>query len=78
MQARISKWGNSLGVRVPLALAKQAGITDGQTVSLTLEDDRLIIRRSKKFTLKQLLSKITSENLHGEVSTGKRRGREEW
>ncbi|MBX9770173.1 MAG: AbrB/MazE/SpoVT family DNA-binding domain-containing protein [Candidatus Obscuribacterales bacterium] len=78
MQSRITKWGNSLGLRIPLALAKQLGISDGQAIELSLEKGRLVIERAKPYSLKELVSKITPENLHDEIPTGKRRGREEW
>jgi len=35
-ESRISKWGNSLGVRIPPALAKQARVAEGDAVKLSL------------------------------------------
>jgi len=78
MQSRITKWGNSLGLRIPLALAKQIGIADGQRIEMSLDKNRIVIQKAKPYTLKQLLSEITPQNLHGEIHTGKRRGHEEW
>lgn len=74
---QIQKWGNSLGVRIPKAIAIQAGIEEGALVDFQIEGDRIIIRR-KQPTLEMLLSQITPENLHKEVSTSDAVGREEW
>ncbi len=37
MQVRVSRWGNSLAVRLPKQLADQLGLTEGQTVDMTAE-----------------------------------------
>ena len=41
-ESTISKWGNSLAVRIPLAIAKQASLAEGDCVKLTL--GRKIVR----------------------------------
>jgi len=43
MQVRISKWGNSLAVRLPKQLAEQLDLTEGQTVDLAIVDDMIKI-----------------------------------
>lgn len=35
--ARVSKWGNSLAVRLPAALAEDLSLKDGDQVTLTLD-----------------------------------------
>lgn len=77
MQPRVQKWGNSLGVRIPSPLAQQIGITEGTPVDLELGEDVIIIRR-KRYSLEQMLAKVTPENIHTEVDTGPRVGREAW
>jgi antitoxin component of MazEF toxin-antitoxin module len=42
MRATICKWGNSLGIRIPRGLAKDAGLAEGTVVELHLEDSRLV------------------------------------
>jgi len=78
MQLRITKWGSSLGVRIPLDLAKQIGLEDGQTVELSIQKDSIVIQKEKSYTLQQLVSQITPINIHGEIGTGKLREHEEW
>lgn len=77
MQSHVTKWGNSLGIRIPLSLAKEIGLTEGTQVDIRVENDTIIIRR-KKYSLEALLSQITTENIHGEVGTGPSVGREAW
>ena len=80
MQTRIQKWGNSLGLRIPRSFAVEAQVEEGATVDLSVEDGRLLVRplRVRKYALSALLRKIDRRKLHGEVSTGKRVGREIW
>jgi antitoxin MazE len=42
MIARIQKWGNSLGVRIPKNVAQDARIQEGSSVDLSVEEGRLI------------------------------------
>jgi antitoxin MazE len=37
MQVRIAKWGNSLAVRLPKAIADDLGLTEGQAVDVAIE-----------------------------------------
>ncbi|NSW92892.1 MAG: AbrB/MazE/SpoVT family DNA-binding domain-containing protein [Firmicutes bacterium] len=77
MQPHVQKWGNSLGIRIPLALAQKIGLKEGTPVDLEAKDDAIIIRR-KRYSLEQLLSQVTPNNIHGEVDTGTQVGREIW
>ncbi len=43
MQTRIQKWGNSLGVRIPRALAEDVGVDPGSKVSLSFLEGELIV-----------------------------------
>ncbi|WP_342438311.1 AbrB/MazE/SpoVT family DNA-binding domain-containing protein [Paenibacillus sp. FSL L8-0436] len=74
---QVRKWGNSLGIRIPKSLALKVGIEEGSEVDLDVEDGHLIIK-PKSATLDEILSQVTPENLHNEVSTGKQQGREVW
>jgi len=76
MQSRVKKWRNSLGIRIPKILAKKAGLFEGASVQLQLSDDAIVIRRW--YTLKELMSQVTPENIHGEIGTGRSVGSEEW
>jgi antitoxin MazE len=79
MIAKIQKWGNSLGVRIPKSLAQDAELRDGTSVDLRMENGRLVIvPAAKKYTLEELVSKITPENRHPETDWGPPVGKEVW
>jgi len=80
MQTKIQKWGNSLGLRIPRSFAAEAQVEEGSAVELSVERGTLRVRplRTRKYTLSELLKKVKSRNLHGEVSTGEAVGREAW
>ena len=78
--AQIAKWGNSLALRIPQAVAKEAGLAEGDSVSLDVTDDGSIVvhSRRRKYTLEELVSGITSKNRPGETDWGPPQGRESW
>ncbi|GIO16755.1 multidrug transporter MatE [Cohnella xylanilytica] len=73
----IQKWGNSLGIRIPKAMAVKVGLKEGSEVDLDIEDGHIVIK-PKSNTLDAMLEQITPENLHAEIPTGKPEGRESW
>lgn len=80
MRARITKWGNSLGLRIPRAIAEEIRIAEGSTVELSFEDGRLIVRpvTAPALSLAELLADVTEDNRHAEVDTGATAGDEAW
>ena len=80
METRIQKWGNSLGLRIPKALAEQAGVGVGSEVEVAFREGELIVRplRAPRCSLDDLLRRVTRGNLHREVETGGPAGREIW
>ena len=79
-RTRVQKWGNSLALRIPRAFAAEAGLQRETPVELSLANGKLVIApvAKPKPTLKQLLAKVTKENLHHEVDTGPAMGNETW
>ncbi len=80
MKAQIQKWGNSLALRIPKSFAKETNIENGSYVDLSLVRGNLVAKplEENEYTLKQLLSKITKDNLHWEFDTGNTVGNEIW
>lgn len=80
MVTKILKWGNSLGLRIPKAFAKEAGIEDGSAVDISLDGDRIVIRPATpvRYQLTDLVSLVREDNIHEEISTGDATGREVW
>ena len=79
MRVTVNRWGNSLGVRIPRAVAEDARITEGSVVDVRVENGRLVAEPvSDELTLDALLAGITDENLHDEQFADPARGREAW
>jgi len=80
MRTRVQKWGNSLALRIPKSFATEVGLQRETSVELSLADGKLVITpvTEPKLNLKQLLAKVTKENLHHEVDTGPFTGNETW
>jgi len=80
MQLKIQKWGNSLALRIPKAIASDTNIGIGSFVNLSLKKGRIIIEpvAKPKYSLADMLQKINDKNIHREIKTGKPVGREIW
>ena len=79
MKAKIQKWGNSLAVRIPKSFAVQTKIEQDTTVDLNIIDGKIVVEPEKKkprFTLEELLSEISEENVHSETDWGAPVGKE--
>ena len=77
---QVSKWGNSLAIRLPLAIARQASLAEGDSVTLSLARGGGIVLRParRKYKLSDLVSQITPKNRHRETDWGAPRGEESW
>lgn len=82
MKTQMVKWGNSLAVRIPKHVVKDAKLKEGDSLEIeAAAEGHVELRRSTKVpTLSQLVSQITPENRYTEISTGAAVGREvvEW
>lgn len=80
METKISKWGNSLGLRIPRVLAEEMAMGAGSRVDLKLEKGHLVVRvlPEQKESLADLLAQVRPDNLHGETDSGPPTGRETW
>lgn len=82
MKAQMVKWGNSLAVRIPRPIAKEAKLKEGDPLEIeAAAEGHLELRRVTKVpTLAQLVAQITAENRYAEISTGAEVGKEavEW
>lgn len=78
MTTKIQKWGNSIAIRIPKSFAHTTRIKEGSEIKLSIEKDKIVISKSEKqkYTLMDLLSKVTPDNIHKEVYFGPPRGKE--
>ena len=74
---QVGKWGSSLAVRIPKAIAEQCGISEGSAMEMDVQSGRIVLWE-RNYDLADLVSQITAENLHPEEDTGPSRGNERW
>ena len=79
-ETQVAKWGNSLAVRIPQAIVRDARLAEGDRLSLDLAGDGSIVLRSRhrKYSLNQLGAEIKPKNRHHETDWGAPRGKESW
>jgi antitoxin MazE len=80
MRFRVQKWGHSLAIRIPKALARQIGLSRDSDVEVSVCDGRLVVSPVDRQTprLEDLVSRISKRNRHPEISFGPSRGKEIW
>ena len=75
---QVLKWGNSLALRIPSAIAKQMKVTAGEKVAIRLEGTTLVIEVAEelpKFTQADLAKALKSLKVRPDP-LGRARGRE--
>jgi len=78
METVVQKWGNSLGIRIPSAIAKEHGLSNGAKVEIIDDGKKISIRPYSRYTLDELLDGINGNNLHKAIESGTPLGNEEW
>jgi len=79
-KAQVSRWGNSLAVRIPKHVADEAGLREGDNLVLEVaEQGSVAIKLAEPHkSLADLVSRITPQNLHREEPWGAPVGAELW
>jgi antitoxin MazE len=82
MKAQIKKWGNSFALRIPKSLASEINLEINTPVEISADKHKksIIVKRinKKKYSLENLLTKVTDKNIHKEYETGEPVGKEIW
>jgi antitoxin MazE len=80
MKTQVARWGNSMAVRIPKAVAEAAKLRPGDHLELAVEGSGVVRIRKKKGTskLRDLIREITAANLHAEIDWGAPEGKEPW
>jgi len=76
----IKQWGNSLGVRLPASVAREAHLRVDQRVRVSVEGGQVIITPipDAPFTLEQRLARFDPARHGGEVMASQPVGAERW
>jgi antitoxin MazE len=77
MQVQVSKWGNSLGLRVPREIAARVGLREGARVEIDARGRTIVVTVDRPvFELAELLEDMTPEAMHEAFDWGEDLGRE--
>lgn len=74
MKAKVSNWGNSLGIRIPKPISELLGLVSGSEVKFEVEANKIIITTKrdllkeaedliKDIDLDEIYSQMTHENM---------------
>lgn len=80
MQSTISKWGNSLALRLPKYVTEEVKLVEGVCVNVEIEDGSIRVTPTRKrFKLSELLEGETRQQSgNREHDWGKPKGEEVW
>ena len=80
MVLKLTKWGNSLGIRIPKNVIEQIKLQEGDELDISTEANKLILtpKIKKKYSLEELLEGMGEEHLHSEIDWGNPEGAELW
>ncbi len=76
-QTHISKWGDSLAIRIPKSIAEQWGVREGSSIEIVPDGSQVVLRKTS-YDLADMLAQVTPDNLHPEQDTGPAQGMEAW
>lgn len=79
---QISKWGNSLGFRIPRGIADSMDIRAGDTLELTPSEGGLLLKKArgtgKRYALSDVLDSFAPSSVCPEEDFGPAQGEEVW
>jgi antitoxin MazE len=81
MRGKVSRWGNSLAIRIPKSLVDEVGFGEDDQIEIRVESSKLVVARAttrEEFTLDELLDQIPEGLQDEEVDWGPPVGREVW
>lgn len=82
MLARVQKWGNSQGLRLPMKVLEEARMAVGDEVSVSVDGDRIIVEPSQRvrgrYRLEDLVARMPEDYEPQEEHWGEPQGREAW
>lgn len=81
-QVQVTKWGNSLGFRIPRGIAQSMDIQVGDALELIPAENGLLLKKAqatkKRYALASILDSFASGEKHPKIDFGKPRGEEIW
>ncbi len=80
MEARLQKWGNSAGIRIPKSILNSLNIKINDILDIEQNDEKIIISisKKKKISLEERFKNYNGKNLSKDFSWDERKGKEIW
>ena len=81
MEAKLQKWGNSDGIRIPSNILKSLELKTNDIIELTVQDNQIVIKKSEKpkeISLKEKFTKYKGSNLAKDFTWDAPKGKELW
>ena len=83
MRRTVQRWGNSLAVRLPAHIAEAFDLVEGTEIDVRHEAGAIVLvpeqrRPRRRYSVKQLVTRITRRNRPERIDFGRARGREIW
>lgn len=63
MEVTLGKWGNSLGIRIPIDILKKLNLTENSKLNISAVNNKVILEKPKN-ELEKLCSAINETNLN--------------
>jgi antitoxin MazE len=77
MEVVLTRWGNSLGVRIPKDIAVRTGLREGTRVDIEAQGTRIVITPTRRrYELADLLLDVTPQAMREAFDWGPDKGRE--
>jgi len=82
MLAKIQKWGNSQGLRIAKHLLVDAKLNVGDEVDISVKNGVMVVKPKKsvrgRYSLEDLVSRISKDHETDEIDWGEPVGKEVW
>ncbi len=80
MEARLQKWGNSIGIRIPNSILKDMNLKFNDILVFKQEDNKIImsIKKDKKISLKDRFENYEGDCVSESFDWGEPMGKEIW
>ncbi len=80
MEAKVQRWGNSLGIRIPSAILKSLNIKPNDILNIKQDEDRIIVSviKKNKISLSDRFKEYNGKNLAKDFLWDENIGREIW
>ena len=79
MEARLQKWGNSDGIRIPSNILKSLNLKTDDILNIEKVEDKIVITKQKRhLTFEERVQKYNGKNLVEPYDWGEVVGKEIW